>query len=39
MLFLEFGYTAPAERYKKLGTDYFKGGYSKFDELTEKMSA
>jgi len=39
MLFLEFGYTAPAERYKKLGTDYFKGGYFKFDELTEKRSA
>ncbi|TXH84923.1 MAG: asparagine synthetase B [Rhizobium sp.] len=37
-LFLEFGYDAPDERYKKLGTDYFQGGYFKFDELTEKRS-
>ncbi|MBB3411928.1 asparagine synthase (glutamine-hydrolyzing) [Rhizobium sp. BK316] len=38
-LFLEFGYDAPLERYKKLGTDYFQGGYFKFDELTEQRSA
>lgn len=38
-LFLEFGYDAPVERYKKLGTDYFQGGYFKFDELTEQRSA
>jgi len=38
-LFLEFGYDAPAERYKKLGTDYFQGGYFSFGELTEQRSA
>ncbi len=38
-LFLEFGYDAPAERYKKLGTDYFQGGYFSFTEQPEQRSA
>ena len=32
-MFLEFGYDAPIERYKKLGADYFQGGYFRFDGL------
>jgi asparagine synthase (glutamine-hydrolysing) len=38
-LFLEFGYDAPKERYKKLGTDYFQGGYFNFDDPLEQRSA
>lgn len=38
-LFLAFGYDPPDERYKKLGTDYFQGGYFKFDERIQQRSA
>lgn len=35
-LFLEFGYDAPNERFKKLGMDFVQGGYFKFDKLTDQ---
>jgi asparagine synthase (glutamine-hydrolysing) len=38
-MFLEFGYDAPTERYKKIGTDYFEGGYFNFSEVSEQRSS
>lgn len=33
-MFLECGYDPPIERYKKIGTDYFQGGYFNFNDAS-----
>ncbi len=37
-LFLEFGYDAPKERYKKPGVDYLEGGYFEFGQVSAPES-
>ncbi|WP_233284870.1 hypothetical protein [Agrobacterium tumefaciens] len=33
-MFLECGYDPPIERYKKIGADYFQGGYFNFNDAS-----